>query len=115
MNLFQFLIGTLKTRLTMLILKHFEEKFQFLIGTLKTLPPGKGKTVIAMFQFLIGTLKTGSSALAENCKEYMFQFLIGTLKTSALGLPYLTRTDVSIPYRYAKNGSSQRFNISFID
>jgi len=56
-DLFQFLIGTLKTMKREEV-KFLGKGFQFLIGTLKTRKQ-KGLSQVALaFQFLIGTLKT---------------------------------------------------------
>ena len=55
-------------------------KFQFLIGTVKTRIPRQKRSTFIWFQFLIGTVKT----MGKNCpekKKGKFQFLIGTVKT----------------------------------
>ena len=57
-----------------------EEKFQFLIGTLKTLLTLRLENFQGLFQFLIGTLKT-LSLMVTFIPRQLFQFLIGTLKT----------------------------------
>ena len=54
---FQFLIGTLKTALSIPVVVYCL-LFQFLIGTLKTHAVSPDWTPSAEFQFLIGTLKT---------------------------------------------------------
>ena len=60
-NLFQFLIGKLKTEFTK-VCSIIVLKFQFLIGKLKTDDAPDATTGIAEFQFLIGKLKTKSDA-----------------------------------------------------
>ena len=61
--------------------RHAADLFQFLIGTLKTMLEGADKAPTYAFQFLICTLKT------TRIQEWLegpdtFQFLIGTLKTA---------------------------------
>ena len=58
MELFQFLIGRLKTT-KLQYQKNYIMKFQFLIGRLKTLDP-LFLVLGLVFQFLIGRLKTGN-------------------------------------------------------
>jgi len=56
-DLFQFLVGTLKTRLRGA--NNFpKQMFQFLVGTLKTAAGRVRVYPVAEFQFLVGTLKT---------------------------------------------------------
>ena len=59
--LFQFLIGTIKTRYG-IIGKIEDLMFQFLIGTIKTKFKGFVLFMVKEFQFLIGTIKTDKDA-----------------------------------------------------
>mgnify|MGYP006875883544 CR=1 FL=1 len=54
--------------------------FQFLIGSLKSKFPNRGNSLFERFQFLIGSLKS-SLNLALRIKKILFQFLIGSLKS----------------------------------
>ena len=54
---FQFLLGTLKTKISAPVEIHTQE-FQFLLGTLKTYMVVLRIADSAKFQFLLGTLKT---------------------------------------------------------
>ena len=101
--------------------------FQFLIGTLKTRTRTLSSSISCWFQFLIGTLKTWGlffwwfyyfkavSIPYRHSKNFalksiwnlwvlLFQFLIGTLKTcdSVINVIFYT-IFVSIPYRHSKN------------
>ncbi len=56
--MFQFLIGRLKTLLTLAIVA-YKSGFQFLIGRLKTIAENNFKDSLErLFEFLIGRLKT---------------------------------------------------------
>ena len=58
----------------------YKTRFQFLIGTLKTRIHEWQVLEQVAFQFLIGTLKT--EIIMHNYPPFkLFQFLIGTLKT----------------------------------
>ena len=76
--------------------------FQFLLGTLKTILFLLIKLLLLLFQFLLGTLKTVSDERFRDQWTW-FQFLLGTLKTSALSIQTAGAKLVSIPLRYAKN------------
>jgi len=102
--LFQFLIGTIKTRrgdptryafLRVSIPYRYDKnfihrryigililQFQFLIGTIKTTRPAQQGFMGRMFQFLIGTIKTWHDTKFQ-VTLIQFQFLIGTIKTAA--------------------------------
>ena len=77
---FQFLIGTLKTRIGLPPRERLFLMFQFLIGTLKTVGSHNNSPQPGVFQFLIGTLKT-LEMMEDVDVFHEFQFLIGTLKT----------------------------------
>ena len=97
---FQFLIGTLKTRLTYSILMNI---------VVVSIPHRHAKNIFGriffltflLFQFLIGTLKTPVQS-GKVINKKVFQFLIGTLKTKLKGGSKYGN-DVSIPHRHAKN------------
>ena len=80
-------------------------KFQFLIGTVKTRYSVIRKTPPCLFQFLIGTVKTLKS---KHTILYWrkFQFLIGTVKTFTIDEDTKNLCKVSIPHRYCKNNSN---------
>ena len=100
--MFQFLIGTLKTSLLLLV---------FLYLPIVSIPHRYSKNVYwkhgkgclySEFQFLIGTLKTVVKVIS-NYEYEKFQFLIGTLKTQYKANDKVWNPLVSIPHRYSKN------------
>ena len=115
-EVFQFLIGTLKT-IPVPVDAQKRQEFQFLIGTLKTFLYSSNKP----FRYLVSiphrhskNLGIFSSSGIPSC--LWFQFLIGTLKTWFLC--FYSRnlhTLVSIPHRHSKNWRKQSFLFPYIE
>ncbi len=76
--------------------------FQFLIGTIKTNRQylGRGSSEPVSIPYRYDKNRKGKTLAVV---EFMFQFLIGTIKTVCPNLPYCPGLLVSIPYRYDKN------------
>ena len=55
--------------------------FQFLLGRLKTSNSGTKQGLKKEFQFLLGRLKTSSAKYSCHTRSAWFQFLLGRLKT----------------------------------
>ena len=121
--MFQFLIGTLKTSLTSLLIcwpgivsiPHRYAENEVFVQVVRYTPlvsiPHRYAENTALhpfyhrgcsFQFLIGTLKTWVDP-ADPWQWRGFQFLIGTLKTRKKKGNAQTVYYVSIPHRYAEN------------
>ena len=97
-KMFQFLIGSLKTKELIRIKDFDEDRFQFLIGSLKTTDTTADPSRLGEFQFLIGSLKTPINYYCR-IMRYLFQFLIGSLKTYYMYRFFTDIREVSIPHR----------------
>ena len=64
-------------------MKKFEEMFQFLIGSLRTPLTMSRHNTGKPFQFLIGSLRTNKYSSITLSRKNSFQFLIGSLRTSS--------------------------------
>ncbi len=106
--MFQFLIGTLKTKQRYtIIIKHYRVSIPHRYAK-NWCKEFSIERMGMSFQFLIGTLKTVFSN-TRVAYVFLFQFLIGTLKTGAVGRTWWDYCRVSIPHRYAKNKTCARF------
>jgi len=99
---FQFLIGTVKTR-DQHLCQICKQRFQFLIGTVKTSPAAPAGTSRLDVSIPHRYCKNLLPFIVFTLQNIWFQFLIGTVKTTTEVVDIKGVETVSIPHRYCKN------------